>query len=80
MRQKSKSDPLQNRNSNLRNVSFKPSPQLQAFLAVEPKPIYIGFGSIIVKDPDALTKTIIEGVRLSGQRAILAKGKCHLYH
>jgi UDP:flavonoid glycosyltransferase YjiC (YdhE family) len=53
---------------------FKPSPELQAFLAKEPKPIYIGFGSIIVKDPDALTKTIIEGVRLSGQRAILAKG------
>jgi hypothetical protein len=47
---------------------------LKAFLAKEPKPIYIGFGSVIVKDPDALTKTIIEAVRASGQRAILAKG------
>jgi sterol 3beta-glucosyltransferase len=54
--------------------SFVPSPELKAFLAKEPKPIYIGFGSVIVKDPDALTKTIIEAVRASGQRAILAKG------
>ena len=37
-------------------------------------PLYIGFGSIVVDDPDALTQTILEAVEITGQRAIISKG------
>ncbi|CAG8563847.1 6977_t:CDS:10 [Cetraspora pellucida] len=38
------------------------------------KIVYIGFGSIVVDDPKALTKTIVEAVTKSGVAAILSKG------
>ncbi|RXK41092.1 hypothetical protein M231_01495 [Tremella mesenterica] len=39
------------------------------------KPIvYIGFGSIVVPRPNAMTKSIIKAVEKSGVRAIIAKG------
>ena len=36
--------------------------------------VYIGFGSIVVSDPEHLTKIIIEAVQKSGVYAILSKG------
>ncbi len=50
---------------------YLPSPDLEAFLAAGPKPIYVGFGSIVVTDPDALLQIIVEAVRRSGQRALI---------
>ncbi|KAJ8325557.1 Sterol 3-beta-glucosyltransferase [Batrachochytrium dendrobatidis] len=47
---------------------------LTKFMENGAKPIYIGFGSIVVPDPDALTRTIIEAVKKAGVRAILSKG------
>ena len=38
------------------------------------KIIYIGFGSIIVSDPAALTKTVVESVLKADVRCILSKG------
>ena len=39
------------------------------------KPIvYIGFGSITVPDPTALTRRIVRAVKESGVRAIISKG------
>jgi sterol 3beta-glucosyltransferase len=38
------------------------------------KIVYIGFGSIVVSDPKALTETIIESVKIAGVRCILCKG------
>ena len=43
-------------------------------MAEGPPPIYIGFGSIIVPDPDELTRIIIDSVVKSGVRAIVSKG------
>lgn len=40
----------------------------------QPPVVYIGFGSIVVSDPDEMTRTIIEGVRKAGVRAIVSKG------
>jgi UDP:flavonoid glycosyltransferase YjiC (YdhE family) len=54
--------------------SWKPPSELLEFLAKEPKPIYIGFGSVTVPDPDGLTKIIIDSLVKTGQRAILVKG------
>ena len=38
------------------------------------KVVYIGFGSIVVSDPDAMTQCIIESVLESGVYAIMSKG------
>lgn len=38
------------------------------------KVVYIGFGSIVVSDPRAMTKCVIEAVAQSGVYAILSKG------
>ena len=38
------------------------------------KIVYIGFGSIVVSDPDAMTKCVIEAVLESGVYAIMSKG------
>ena len=54
--------------------SFTPGPDLQAFLNAGPPPVYIGFGSIVVDDPDGMTKLIFEAVKKSGQRALVSKG------
>lgn len=53
---------------------YKPPADLVRFLEVGPPPIYIGFGSIVVDDPNALTKTVLDAVRLTGQRALISKG------
>lgn len=54
--------------------SFTPEPDLAAFLADGPPPVYIGFGSIVVDDPNAMTKMIFEAVKKSGVRALVSKG------
>ncbi|KAG8833095.1 Sterol 3-beta-glucosyltransferase [Serendipita sp. 399] len=38
------------------------------------KLVYIGFGSIVVSDPDAMTKCVLDAVRESGVYAIMSKG------
>jgi len=47
---------------------------LAAFLEAGPPPVYIGFGSIVVEDPNAMTKLIFDAVKKTGQRALVSKG------
>ncbi|KAI5211608.1 UDP-Glycosyltransferase/glycogen phosphorylase [Aureobasidium subglaciale] len=54
--------------------SFQPDEALSKFLEAGPSPVYIGFGSIVVDDPDQMTNMILEAVRLSGVRALVSKG------
>lgn len=54
--------------------SYTPPPDLVEFLESGPPPIYIGFGSIVVDDPIALTQLILDAVEMSGVRAIISKG------
>lgn len=54
--------------------SYIPDAELAKFLASGRMPIYIGFGSIVVDDPYLLTKTLIEAVKWTGERAIISKG------
>ncbi|GAB1200441.1 hypothetical protein APSETT444_009814 [Aspergillus pseudonomiae] len=56
------------------NTDFVPPSDLVEFLAAGPPPVYIGFGSIVVDDPDALTKMILDAVEMTGQRALISKG------
>jgi hypothetical protein len=54
--------------------SYSPPPDLAEFLAAGAPPVYIGFGSIVVDDPDAMTKLIFEAVKKAGVRALVSKG------
>ncbi|KAG0316213.1 Sterol 3-beta-glucosyltransferase [Dissophora globulifera] len=55
---------------------WTPPEELKEFLDADPenKPVYIGFGSMVVSDPERMTKTIIDAVVKSGVRAIISKG------
>ncbi|KAF2445733.1 glycosyltransferase family 1 protein [Karstenula rhodostoma CBS 690.94] len=57
---------------------FKPPDDLHQFItkarADKKKLVYIGFGSIVIQDPAALTRTIIEAVQLADVRCVLSKG------
>lgn len=53
---------------------YEPPLDLLEFLESGPPPIYIGFGSIVVDDPDGLTQTILDAVLSTGQRALISKG------
>lgn len=57
---------------------WSPPPALIEFIARarahEKKLVYIGFGSIVVSDPAALTKTVVESVLKADVRCILSKG------
>ena len=55
-------------------VSWQPSAELTEFIHQGPPPIYIGFGSMVYRDPQTVGKTVLEALRLSGQRGILARG------
>lgn len=53
---------------------YTPPSDLTAFLEGGPPPIYVGFGSIVVDDPQALTQLIFKAVEIAGVRAIVSKG------
>ncbi|KAH9863876.1 hypothetical protein J1614_009808 [Plenodomus biglobosus] len=54
--------------------NYTPEPDLAAFLAAGEPPVYIGFGSIVVDDPNAMTKMIFDAVKITGKRALVSKG------
>lgn len=54
--------------------NYTPAPDLQTFLDAGPPPVYIGFGSIVLDDPNGMTKLIFEAVERTGQRALVSKG------
>jgi UDP:flavonoid glycosyltransferase YjiC (YdhE family) len=53
---------------------FKPPPDLLEFLDAGDPPIYIGFGSIVVDNPEAMTSMILEAVSQAGVRALVSRG------
>ena len=53
---------------------YTPTDELDRFLKAGSPPVYIGFGSIVVDDPNALLATVLDAVKTSGVRAIISKG------
>ncbi|RJL35747.1 glycosyltransferase [Bailinhaonella thermotolerans] len=53
---------------------WSPPERLVAFLERGDPPVYVGFGSMVPGDPQALTATVLEAVRRCGRRAVLATG------
>lgn len=54
--------------------NYTPSLGLDAWLSAGAPPVYIGFGSIVVDDPEKLTAIILEAIKISGVRAIISRG------
>ena len=59
-------------------TDYTPPPELSAFIKKartdKKKLVYIGFGSIVVSDPAALTRTVVDSVLKADVRCILSKG------
>ncbi|OCF77518.1 hypothetical protein I204_01506 [Kwoniella mangroviensis CBS 8886] len=53
---------------------YQPDQELKQFLEAGKPPIYIGFGSVVVEDATAMTKTIFEAVKHSNVRALVSAG------
>ncbi|CAG8060119.1 unnamed protein product [Penicillium olsonii] len=53
---------------------YSPAPELDSFLRNGSRPVYIGFGSIVIEDPVAMTQMILGAVRTLGVRAIISRG------
>ncbi|WPH01443.1 UDP-Glycosyltransferase/glycogen phosphorylase [Acrodontium crateriforme] len=53
---------------------YKPNKDLEDFLNAGEPPVYIGFGSIVVDDPNAFTDLIFEATKRAGVRALINKG------
>lgn len=54
--------------------NYEPPEPLLRWLGNGDKPIYIGFGSLPVPEPDKLTKIIVQALEITGQRGIINKG------
>jgi len=53
---------------------WDPPEEITNFLEAGEPPVFIGFGSIVVADPEALTNCVFEAIELSGCRAIVQQG------
>ncbi len=53
---------------------WQPPAALCQFLESGPPPVYVGFGSIRLKNAERQTQGVLQALALSGQRAILAAG------
>lgn len=48
--------------------------ELERFISAGSQPLFLGFGSVSVKDPRALTRLVLDAVVLSGRRVVLGAG------
>ena len=53
---------------------YQPAPELARFLDAGPAPICVTFGSMIHQALGDMEKTVLDAIRLSGQRAIILRG------
>jgi UDP:flavonoid glycosyltransferase YjiC (YdhE family) len=58
--------------------SYEPPRELLDFLAGGEAPIYVGFGSTVVDDPAALSRTIFAALDQAAARGIVSEGWAHL--
>ncbi|MCX4906431.1 glycosyltransferase [Streptomyces sp. NBC_00878] len=48
--------------------------ELVAFLDAGTPPVYVGFGSIPIRDPEGVARVVIESIRAQGRRAVVSRG------
>ncbi|PSN67556.1 UDP-Glycosyltransferase/glycogen phosphorylase, partial [Corynespora cassiicola Philippines] len=57
---------------------YNPPADIDKFLRFTPPPIYVGFGSVVIDNPEKMTSLILEAIDASGVRAIISKGWSNL--
>ncbi|KAA3458670.1 sterol 3-beta-glucosyltransferase UGT80A2-like isoform X1 [Gossypium australe] len=55
-------------------TNYEPPESLVKWLEAGPEPIYIGFGSLPVQEPERMTQIIVNALEQTGQRGIINKG------
>ncbi|XP_022844126.1 sterol 3-beta-glucosyltransferase UGT80A2-like isoform X4 [Olea europaea var. sylvestris] len=55
-------------------TNYEPPESLVNWLQAGPKPIYVGFGSLPVQEPEKMTQIIVEALEITEQRGIINKG------
>lgn len=53
---------------------WRPPQSLSDFLSAGPPPVYVGFGSMPAEDAERQTRIVIDALKLSGRRGVLATG------
>jgi sterol 3beta-glucosyltransferase len=56
------------------SAGWTPTPALAAFLASGRPPIFVGFGSMVGRDPAWTARTVLDAVTRSGERALIVTG------
>jgi UDP:flavonoid glycosyltransferase YjiC (YdhE family) len=56
------------------DIHWQPPSDLLGFIEAGSPPVFIGFGSMPIKDPQRITTIILEALKQTGQRAILHMG------
>lgn len=59
-------------------TKYSPPADLVKFIENGDPPVYIGFGSIVVDNPERITSMLLEAIDLAGVRALVSKGWCNL--
>lgn len=57
-----------------RDPSWSPPPDLISFLNAGPAPIYFGFGSMVNRDARRFGRIVLEALRMTEQRGVIARG------
>jgi UDP:flavonoid glycosyltransferase YjiC (YdhE family) len=58
--------------------NWQPSDDLMRFLDAGDAPVFVGFGSMPVRDPQAITNIVLEAVQKTGVRCVLSSGWANL--
>ncbi|GAB4529032.1 MAG: glycosyltransferase [Anaerolineae bacterium] len=53
---------------------WQPPADFQAFLDDGPAPVYVGFGSMLNKNPEQVADVVLQALKKSGQRGVMASG------
>lgn len=57
-----------------RYQDWQPPDGLMHFLESGPPPVFMGFGSMLVRDPQENAKTLVKALEMTGQRGVLLSG------
>ncbi len=57
---------------------WQPEPRLRDFLEQGEPPVYVGFGSMSTREPQATLTAIVRGLKLSGRRGLIHSGGADL--
>jgi len=56
------------------DLSWQPPGELLRFMDAGPAPVFVGFGSMPLRNPEKVATMVIEAIKLNGQRAVLSAG------